>query len=72
MVAALAGAARRGGLVLVKFAAKLKALLLLLPKLKLFTTSATMLVSIGAYALIWGWKFASASCCSCSCTRWGT
>ena len=42
----------------VKFAAKLKALLLLLPKLKLFTTSASMLVSIGAYALIWGWKFA--------------
>ena len=46
------------GLVLLKFGAKLKALLLLLPKLKLFTTSATMLVSIGAYALIWGWTFA--------------
>ena len=45
-------------LIAVKFAAKLKGLLLLLPKLKLFTTSATMLVSIGAYALIWGWKFA--------------
>jgi Zn-dependent protease len=45
------------GLVLAKFAAKLKALLLLLPKLKLFTTSASMLVSIGAYALIWGWSF---------------
>jgi Zn-dependent protease len=45
-------------LVLVKFGAKLKGLLLLLPKLKLFTTSASMLVSIGAYALIWGWKFA--------------
>ena len=43
---------------LLKFGAKLKALLLLLPKLKLFTTSASMLVSIGAYALIWGWKFA--------------
>jgi Zn-dependent protease len=43
---------------LVKFAAKGKALLLLLPKLKLFTTSASMLVSIGAYSLIWGWKFA--------------
>jgi Zn-dependent protease len=24
---------------------------------KLFTTSATMLVSVGAYALIWGWRF---------------
>jgi Zn-dependent protease len=32
--------------------------MLLLPKLKIFTTSASMLVSIGAYALIWGWKFA--------------
>src|SRR5215217_7242715 len=42
----------------VKFAAKLKALLLLLPKVKLLTTSASMLVSIAAYALIWGWKFA--------------
>jgi Zn-dependent protease len=49
-----------GGLALlaVKFGAKLKALLLLLPKVKLFTTSGTMLVSIGAYSLIWGWKFA--------------
>src|SRR5918998_6625624 len=47
-----------GGLLLVKFGAKLKVLLLALPKLKLFTTSASMLVSIGAYTLIWGWKFA--------------
>src|SRR5918998_6748171 len=47
-----------GGLLLVKFGAKLKVVLLALPKLKLFTTSASMLVSIGAYALIWGWKFA--------------
>jgi Zn-dependent protease len=46
------------GLILVKFGAKAKALLLVLPKLKLFTTSASMLVSIGAYALIWGWTFA--------------
>ena len=46
------------GVVLVKFAGKLKALLLLLPKLKLFTTSASMLVSVAAYALIWGWRFA--------------
>jgi Zn-dependent protease len=46
------------GLLLAKFAAKGKALLLLLPKLKLFTTSASMLVSVGAYSLIWGWKFA--------------
>ena len=46
------------GLVVVKFGAKLKAFLVLLPKLKVFTTSASMLVSIGAYSLIWGWKFA--------------
>jgi Zn-dependent protease len=43
--------------VIAKFAAKGKALLLLLPKIKLLTTSASMLVSIGAYALIWGWRF---------------
>jgi len=47
------------GLLIVKFGAKLKVVLLLLPKLKLFTTSASMLVSIGAYSLIWGWKFAA-------------
>ena len=39
-------------------ATKLKAILLLLPKIKVLSTSATMLVSIAAYALIWGWKFA--------------
>ena len=44
--------------VLVLLATKLKAILLLLPKLKILTTSATMLVSIAAYALIWGWSFA--------------
>ncbi len=36
-----------------------KALLLLLPKAKVLTTSATMLVSIAAYSIIWGWKFAA-------------
>ena len=46
------------GALLVKFGAKLKVVLLLLPKIKLFTTSASMLVSIAAYTLIWGWKFA--------------
>jgi Zn-dependent protease len=46
------------GIAIVKFGAKLKVILLLLPKLKLFTTSASMLVSVGAYSLIWGWKFA--------------
>jgi Zn-dependent protease len=44
--------------VLAKFAAKLKAVLLLLPKLKILTTSGSMLVSVAAYSLIWGWKFA--------------
>ena len=39
-------------------AGKLKGLLLLLPKLKLLTTSGSMLVSIVAYQLIFGWPFA--------------
>jgi Zn-dependent protease len=39
-------------------AAKLKAILLLLPKIKVLTTSGSMLVSVAAYSLIWGWKFA--------------
>ena len=52
------GALVTAGVLIFSFAGKLKALLLLLPKLKLFTTSATMLVSIAAYALFWGWKFA--------------
>jgi Zn-dependent protease len=42
---------------LILVATKLKAALLLLPKLKFLTTSASMLVSIAAYALIWGWRF---------------
>src|SRR5919108_5686774 len=46
------------GLLLLKIGAKLKALLVLLPKLKLLSTSATMLVSVAAYSVIWGWKFA--------------
>ncbi|MDQ3572091.1 MAG: site-2 protease family protein [Actinomycetota bacterium] len=44
--------------VLIILITKGKAILLLLPKLKIFTTSASMLVSIGAYALIWGFPFA--------------
>ncbi len=43
---------------LVLLATKGKAIILLLPKIKIFSTSATMLVSIAAYALIWGWRFA--------------
>jgi Zn-dependent protease len=38
--------------------AKLKAILILLPKVKLLTTSGSMLVSVAAYSLIWGWTFA--------------
>ncbi|MGH2970003.1 MAG: site-2 protease family protein [Solirubrobacteraceae bacterium] len=45
------------GLVILKFGAKLKALLLLLPKLKVLTTAGSMLLSVAAYALIWGWRF---------------
>lgn len=45
-------------LLLAKFGAKLKGLLLVLPKLKIFTTSGSMLVSVAAYQLIWGWAFA--------------
>jgi Zn-dependent protease len=40
-----------------KAGASLKWLLLLLPKAKIFTTAGTMLVSVAAYGLIWGWKF---------------
>jgi Zn-dependent protease len=36
---------------------KFKGVLLLLPKLKILTTSGSMLVSVAAYALIWGWRF---------------
>ena len=38
--------------------AKFKFLIFALFKLKIFATSTTMLVSVGAYALFWGWKFA--------------
>jgi Zn-dependent protease len=43
---------------LLAFAAKFKTILLLIPKLKLFTTAWTMLVSIAAYTLIFGFPFA--------------
>ena len=52
------GAIAAVGILIAKFAAKFKILLVALPKLKLLTTSASMLVSIAAYTLIWGWKFA--------------
>jgi Zn-dependent protease len=45
------------GVLIVKFAAKLKFLLVAAKGAKFLTTSASMLVSIGAYTLIWGWRF---------------
>ena len=36
---------------------KFKAALLIVFKLKLFTTAGSMVVSVGAYALLWGWRF---------------
>ncbi len=47
------------GALIVNFAAKFKVLLLALPKLKLLTTSGSMLISVAAYSLIWGWQFAA-------------
>jgi Zn-dependent protease len=44
------------GALLFKFG---KGALLLLPKLKVLTTASSMLLSIAAYSLIWGWKFAA-------------
>ena len=43
---------------LVAFAAKFKAIILLLPKLKLLTTVGTMVVSVAAYSFVFGWPFA--------------
>jgi Zn-dependent protease len=45
-------------LLLAKLGAKLKALIFLLPKLKFLTTAGSMVVSVAAYSLIWGWRFA--------------
>ena len=47
------------GAAIVAFLAKFKAILLLLPKLKLFASTGTILVSLAAYALLWGWPFAA-------------
>ena len=45
---------------IVALLAKLKAILLLLPKIKLLVTAGTMAVSVVAYAAIWGFPFAAA------------
>ncbi len=47
------------GAAIAKFFAAIKSFLLLLPKLKLLTTSGTALVSVAAYSLFWGWEFAA-------------
>jgi Zn-dependent protease len=47
------------GLLLAKFAANAKFLLLLGLKGKYVLTAGTMLVSVGAYTLLWGWQFAA-------------
>jgi Zn-dependent protease len=47
------------GALAAKFAAQLKAIVLLAPKLKLLTTAGTALVSVAAYSLFWGWQFAA-------------
>jgi Zn-dependent protease len=46
------------GAAILAFLAKVKSILLLLPKVKLLATSGTMLVSVVAYATIWGFPFA--------------
>jgi hypothetical protein len=47
---------RRGPILaaLIALVAKLKTLILLLPKLKVLTTAGTMFVSVAAYSLLWG------------------
>jgi Zn-dependent protease len=40
------------------FLAKIKTLLLLLPKAKLFLTAGTMAISVAAYSFVFGWTFA--------------
>jgi len=47
------------GAAIVAVLAKLKAILLLLPKVKLLASTGTILVSLAAYAVIWGWPFAA-------------
>jgi Zn-dependent protease len=46
------------GAAIVALVAKLKAVLLLLPKIKILATAGSALVSVAAYSLLWGWQFA--------------
>jgi Zn-dependent protease len=47
------------GAAIVALLAKFKSIVLLAPKLKLFASTGTILVSLAAYALLWGWPFAA-------------
>jgi Zn-dependent protease len=47
------------GAAVIALLAKLKAILLFLPKIKLLVTAGTAVASVGAYALIWGFPFAA-------------
>ena len=47
------------GAAILALLAKLKSILVLLPKLKLLASTGTILVSLAAYALLWGWPFAA-------------
>ena len=46
------------GAAIIALFAKLKALLLLAPKIKVLATAGSALVSVAAYSLLWGWQFA--------------
>jgi Zn-dependent protease len=54
----IGGAFAAVGVAIAKLGTKAKLILLALPKLKFLTTSGSMLVSIVAYQLIFGWTFA--------------
>ena len=47
------------GAAILALLAKLKAIILLLPKVKLLASTGTILVSLAAYAVIWGFPFAA-------------
>ena len=55
----IGGALAAAGALAAKFFTVIKGAVLLLPKLKLLTTSGTALVSVAAYSLFWGWTFAA-------------
>jgi Zn-dependent protease len=46
------------GALLVALIAKFKAVLLLLPKIKILASAGSALVSVAAYSVLWGWQFA--------------